>query len=313
MIPCVCIFGPTASGKSSLALKLAQKTKGTIISADSMQIYRGMDVGTAKPTAEERNLVPHKMIDILDPNESYSVYDFKADATKEIQNAWSRSSLPVVAGGTGLYIDALLNNTQFGEMEIDEDVLSSLNLRAANGEAPDLLRELNNVDPETAAPLHEKDVKRIVRALAVYRSTGKTLTSFKRRSHDEKSDIDFLSFYLCFHDRDSLYQRIDDRVDAMLDAGLLEEACLMKESGVLREKTASQAIAYKELVPFLEGEKPLDECVSLLKQKSRNYAKRQITWFKRYESAVCVFMDDEEDPFNTIYERCKEFLKRYES
>lgn len=167
MVPCVCIFGPTASGKSGLALRLAQELNGTIVSADSMQIYRGMDVGTAKPTKAEQGLVPHRMIDILDPKDSFSVYEFQSMAEEEIHKAWEEHSLPIVVGGTGLYVDALLNHTDFGEIEIDPKVLQELEERAAAGEGNKLLEELKFVDPKTAMPLHEKDFKRIVRALAV--------------------------------------------------------------------------------------------------------------------------------------------------
>ena len=313
MIPCLCVFGPTASGKSSLALRLAREICGTIISADSMQIYRGMDIGTAKPTCEEQNEVPHKMIDILEPSQTFSVYEYQMAAEREIHNAWDRSSPPIVVGGTGLYVDALLFHTDFGEMVVDPVISASLVRRADEGESKQLLEELKLVDPESSSMLHEKDVKRIVRALSVYRATGKPLSWFKDRSHRDKGDIDYLSFYLCFHDRKALYDRIEKRVDQMLENGLIEEARRLYDSGVLLERTASQAIGYKELIPFLRGEKSLDVCISLLKQKTRNYAKRQITWFKRYDFAIPLFMDGEDDPYRILKERSAAFLKRYES
>ncbi|MBQ3866080.1 MAG: tRNA (adenosine(37)-N6)-dimethylallyltransferase MiaA [Clostridia bacterium] len=313
MIPAICIFGPTASGKSGLALRLAKEFGGTIISADSMHIYRRMDVGTAKPTREEQRSAPHKMIDICDPEDDYSVYDYQRDALFEIENAWRASSLPVVVGGTGLYVDALLFNTAFGEMEIDPSVRERLHERAAAGEGAAMLEELRRVDPETALPLHEKDLKRIVRALEVWYSTGETLSAFKARSHEKSGVVDFLTFNLLFRDRAVLYARIDRRVDEMMNNGLLEETKTLLREGVFSRRTASQAIGYKELIPFLEGEKTLEECVSTLKQKTRNYAKRQITWFKRYTEAVPLYMDGIDDPYSILAERSGAFLKRYES
>lgn len=313
MIPCVCIFGPTASGKSSLALRLAREIGGTIISADSMQLYRGMDVGTAKPTPSEQKEIKHSLIDILDPSEAYSVYDYQSAAEREIKDAWKNGLPPIVVGGTGLYIDALLFHTDFGEMKIDDTIRINLEKRACNGETEELLKELSLVDPITAAPLHAKDAKRIVRALSVYYSTGKTLSSFKERSHENAGDIDYLSFYLCFEDRQALYDRIDDRVDNMLQAGLIEEAKRLYENGVFSRKTASQAIGYKELIPYFTGEKTLSECIDLIKQKTRNYAKRQITWFKRYDFAVPLRMDGASEAYPILKERSVSFFSRYES
>ena len=212
-----------------------------------------------------------------------------------------------------MYIDALLNHTSFGEIEIDDSILAELNQTVQTKGTKPLLEELTRVDPESAALLHEMDVKRIVRALAVYRSTGKTLTFYKDASHSVKGDIDYLSFYLCFRDREKLYRRIDARVDEMVRNGLIEEARALYESGALQERTASQAIGYKELIPYFDNENTLDECISLLKQKSRNYAKRQITWFKRYTFAQPIYADGLEDLSDIIKERSVVFLRRYES
>ncbi len=313
MIPCICIFGPTASGKSALAFRLCRDIGGTIISADSMQIYRGMDIGTAKPTKEERLLVAHKMIDFLDPGARYSVFDYQAAAEREICAAWARGSVPVVVGGTGLYIDALLFHTDFGDVEISPAVADDLKKQVEEGHTAALLEELKSADPETAASLHIKDVKRIVRALAVYRSTGKTLSSFKRASHNSKGEIEYLPFCLCFRDRGVLYDRIEKRVDSMVREGLIEETRDLFNKGALDGTTASQAIGYKELLPYLSGEKALADCLALLKQKTRNFAKRQITWFKRYQFAVPLYMDDPVDPYPILKERSVLFLKEYES
>ena len=304
----ICIFGPTASGKSALALRLARDLGGTIISADSMQIYRGMDVGTAKPSKEERDLVPHKMIDVCGPNERFSVYQYQEMAREEIQSAHRNGSCPIVVGGTGLYVDALLNNTDFGEIDSDAAVHEKLLKRFESEGGAALLSELSAIDPETAKPLHEKDAKRILRALEVYYSTGRTLTSFKEESHTVKNPVSYLCFNLCFHDRQRLYDRIDRRVDEMLEKGLIQETKRLFFSGETGQ-TASQAIGYKELFPYIKDEEPLDSCVALLKQRSRNYAKRQITWFKRYVDAVPLWMDGENDPYTILKERSLDFLK----
>ena len=290
------IFGPTASGKSGLALALAKNINGVIISADSMQIYRDMNIGTAKPTSAEMQEVPHKMIDICSPSASFSVYDYKIKAEEEISNTLKDGQIPIVVGGTGLYFDALFFNNDFGEMEVNPDIRAKLNDRANAGKGRELLHELAEVDPEAAAPLHEKDIKRIIRGLEVYLSTGKTLSSFKAKSRIASSEFDFIKIFLNYKNRDTLYNRINQRVDIMLEQGLVEETIKLKKMGCFDTQTASQAIGYKELLPFLSGERSFDECVEILKQKSRNYAKRQLTWFRRYEDANVIWMDESEDP-----------------
>ncbi len=305
----ISVFGPTASGKSSLAIALAKELKGVIISADSMQIYREMNIGTAKPTADEMSEVPHRMIDICDPTQSFSVYDYKIMAEKEIENAFSQGLVPIVVGGTGLYFDALFYNTDFGEMEIDPSVRERLNARAVAGEGATLLKELSVIDPATAAPLHEKDLKRIIRGLEVYYSTGTPLSVYKEKSRSKNSKYDFLKIFLNFQNRDKLYQRINMRVDQMLELGLVEETRLLLEKGYFDSPTASQAIGYKELLPYLNGDRELSECVEILKQKTRNYAKRQLTWFRRYEDAHTIRMDTKPNPIQLALQFSNEFLK----
>ncbi len=306
---CIAIFGPTASGKSSLAIKLAKALDGVIISADSMQIYKEMNIGTAKPTEEELSITPHKMIDICSPNDTFSVYDYKKSAEIEIRKALANGKVPIVAGGTGLYFDALFYNTEFGEMEIDPDIHALLVLRSENGENSFLLEELRRVDPICAEKLHEKDTKRIIRALEVYLSTGITLTKYKETSRVKQSDFDFLKIFLDFSDRDLLYKRINDRVDQMVKDGLLEETRFLLESGYLDSSTAAQAIGYKEIVPYLKNEKELSDCIDLLKQKTRNYAKRQLTWFRRYHDAHRIEIDKDPNFDQTAMKICNNFLK----
>lgn len=296
------IFGPTASGKSGLALSLARELNGVIISADSMQIYKGMNVGTAKPTPSEMSEIPHKLIDVCDPSTAFSVYDFKIQAEAAIEETLNGGKLPIVVGGTGLYFDALFFNNDFGEMEIDPAIRAALLKRAENGEGSKLLEELMIFDPETASPLHDKDLKRIVRGLEVYLSTGQTLSSFKAKSRNVSSKFHFTKIFLNYKSREVLYERINQRVDVMLEQGLLEETVRLKNSGCFDSKTASQAIGYKELLPYLNGERELCECIELLKQKSRNYAKRQLTWFKRYEDARIIWMDESSDPIQEAFD-----------
>ncbi len=306
---CIAVFGPTASGKSGLAFALAKAFHGVIISADSMQIYKGMDIGTAKPTSEEMAEIPHKMIDICQPNDSFSVYDYKIKAEQEIENAIQNGYLPILVGGTGMYFDALFYNTEFGEMEISPALRASFQERVEKGENAALLQELFQVDPETAAPLHEKDSKRIVRGLEVYYTTGKPLSQFKAESKLSKSRFDFLKLYLVYENRENLYHRINKRVEEMVESGLLRETKALDEAGVFSGKTASQAIGYKEILPHLREGAPLEDCISLLKQKTRNYAKRQITWFKRYEDALPLIMDGEENPYKKAEGAVNQFLK----
>lgn len=306
---CIAIFGPTASGKSSLAIKLATTLGGVVISADSMQIYREMNIGTAKPTKEELSLVPHKMIDVCSPLDSFSVYDYKRSAEIEIENALADCKVPIVVGGTGLYFDALFYNTDFGEMEIDPAIHSSLISRSENGENLILLEELRHIDPICAEKLHVKDSKRIIRALEVYLSTGKTLTEFKEKSREKSNKFDYKKIFLDFSDRNLLYQRINSRVDQMITDGLLEETKELLDNGYLKTSTAAQAIGYKEILPYIEGEKALSDCIDLLKQKTRNYAKRQLTWFRRYHDAHRIEPDRDPDFVQTALKICQNYLK----
>lgn len=295
----VIIAGPTASGKSSAALRLALRFGGEIISADSMQIYRRMDIGTAKPTEEERALIPHHLIDIREPYENYSVAEFVTDAKAAINGVLSRGKLPVICGGTGLYIEALINPTDYGaESSADPELREELMKKDAHG----LWLQLAEIDPEAAAKTHENNKKRVVRALEIYYATGKTKTELDRIQKKKVPEYDFLLLLTGFADRAELYSHIDRRVDEMISEGLIEETKRLLENGDLRPgTTAYQAIGYKELFGYLNGEQTLEQAADKLKQATRNYAKRQLTWFSAYGGIkINGFEDAEKAVFEFI-------------
>lgn len=284
-IPLAVVIGPTASGKTRLAVELALRFGGEVVSADSMQIYRGMDIGTAKPGPEERRGVPHHMIDIADPAQPFSVADYVRMAAAVIRQIDARGRLPILAGGTGLYVDSLLQNLQYDRSAPhDEALRQALRARAAREGGEALLRELAVFDPETAAVLPPADLGRIIRAIEVYRLSGVPMSEMKRRARQTPSPYRAVKIGLGFADRAALYARIDRRVDEMMAAGLLGEVeNLLARPGV-EGATAMQAIGYKELARHLAGEISLPEAVEQIKRGTRRYAKRQMTWFRREES-----------------------------
>lgn len=280
-IPVLVIVGPTASGKTALSIELAKRLDGEIISADSMQIYKGMDIATAKPTKAEMQGIPHHMLGILAPETPYSVAQYCADAGACIRQVASRGKLPILVGGTGLYIDHLLENTQFIETPTDFALREQLNARYETEGGEAMLHALAAFDPETAARLHPNNKKRILRAFEVYALTGQTMSEAVKASKSEPSPYRPLYIGIRFRDRAVLYDRIDRRVDAMLEAGLLTEAKAFFRVYGADAASAAQAIGYKELRPYLQGEMSLSDATEHLKRATRNYAKRQITWFKR--------------------------------
>ncbi len=285
----VVVAGPTASGKTSLAIEIANKFDGEIVSADSMQIYKNMDIATAKPTKEEMCLVRHHLIGFVGCDEEYSVAMYKKDAIRAIKDILSRGKLPVVCGGTGLYIDTLINNTTFFDHG-KSDVRSELEKTAEEKGIEYLFEKLKDVDPETASKLHINDRKRIIRALEVYLSTGKTIAEQDRLSHLVESEFDWCIIGLMAEDRQFLYNRINLRVDMMLKEGLLREAEAFFKSDY--SATAKQAIGYKELKPYFDGHVSLEEATEKLKMETRRYAKRQLTWFRRNESINWISIDN---------------------
>ena len=272
------IVGPTASGKTSLSIETAKILNGEIVSADSMQIYEHMDIATAKPTQEEMQGIAHHLIGFVPMGESFSVAEYKDRAIAAIDDIHNRGKLPIVVGGTGFYIDTLINNTEFLDYE-KNDIREKLEERAKNEGIECLFDELKDIDAETASKLHHNDTKRIIRALEVYYSTGKTMTEQRKLSHLNESRYNWVVIGLTAEDRQFLYDRINKRVDLMVEQGLIDEAKCFFSNEV--SKTAAQAIGYKELKPYLDGLISLDEALEKLKMETRRYAKRQLTWFRR--------------------------------
>lgn len=287
-IPVVAVVGPTASGKSDLAVEICLRFNGEAVSADSMQIYKGLDISTAKPTEEEKKGVPHHMMDFLDNTESFSVAEYQKMAGEYIRDIHSRGKLPVIVGGTGLYIDTLLNNIQLKEDSFDEALREKLLERVEKEGIENLLDELRGIDPEYAEKMHPNNVKRIVRALEVWYSSGVTMTQQIEDSHAE-SPYDVCFIGLEAEDRDFLYDRINRRVSIMLENGLESEA----KDYLSQENTAtsSQAIGCKELKPYFDGEITLAEAADNLRQATRRYAKRQLTWFRRNKEINWIMID----------------------
>ncbi len=287
----ICVLGPTASGKTALAAALAKALGGEVVGCDSMQIYRTLDVGTAKPTEDEKLGVPHHMIDICDPGESYSVARYVDEATRVIEGIHARGKPAIVAGGTGLYMDSLIRGLDFSPSDgVGSDVRERLNRLAERFGAERLHRELQKRDPAAAERIHQNDVRRIVRALEISLGGG-SISAHDAETKARPPRFDALKIGLDYRDRAALYARIDLRAELMLRDGVLDEARRLFETD---PATARQAIGYKELLPALDDRSKLDECVALLQQSSRRYAKRQLTWFRRDKSTHWFYPDEAE-------------------
>lgn len=286
------ISGPTASGKTRLAVELALRHGGEVVSADSMQVYRRMDIGTAKPTPEEMRGIPHHMLDVADPEEDFSVARYVEMAARCVDDVLARGKLPIVAGGTGLYIDSLLSGRTFAPFSPDSALRGELERELAEKGGQAMLEALAQVDPEAAQRLHPNDHKRIIRALEVYRSTGKTITQHNRETQAIPPRYNALTIGLAFQDRQAMWRRIDQRVDEMVAAGLEDEVRRLLTSGISPKCTAMQAIGYKEFTQALSGEMTWQEAADVVKLRSRQYAKRQLTWFGRNPNTRWVRWDD---------------------
>lgn len=292
--PLLIICGPTAGGKTALAVELAIRLVGEVVSADSMQVYRRLDIGTAKPTGEEMRGVPHHLIGCFEPGEVFSVAKYVAMAKEAVADIGARGKLPILCGGTGLYIDSLTRNVRFPEMPENPALRQSLREQAVKEGNGIVWNRLNECDPELAETLHPNNLGRIIRAIEVYEATGIPMSEWQRRSLKEPSDYELCMLGLSFRDREALYRRINARVDAMLEQGLLEEARALFDEGLAG--TAGQAIGYKELFSYFKGESSLETAVETLKRETRRYAKRQLTWLRRDERIHWLYQDDYAEP-----------------
>ncbi len=301
----IAVVGPTASGKTDLALELARICDGEIVSCDSMQIYRGMNIGTAKPTEAEMRRIRHHMIDIAEPSESFSAADYSSLAKDAVLDIISRNKLPIFCGGTGLYLDSVLYANEYADTETDTNVRASLLREADELGAEALWQRLSEIDPESAEAIHPNNVKRVVRALEIYITSGITKTEWDKRSRLSPPPFDATIIALD-RPREALYERIARRVDLMIEAGLENEVRTLVDSGRLPlNSTAAQAIGYKEFIDYFNGKATIDEVSALIKQASRRYAKRQITWFKRNKSINWI---KTEENFEVIVNNAKMLL-----
>lgn len=302
------VVGPTASGKTSLGVELAKKYDGEVISADSMQIYKGLDIASAKPTVQEMQDIPHHLIDFLDRDVSFSVSDYVKLANEKIHDVLGRGKLPVIVGGTGLYIDSLLENVRFSDGGSDEEYRAELYRLSREKGNEFLYGKLVETDPVAAESIHMNNTIRVVRALEVFHVTGRRFSELKAESRLVESPYDSLVIGLNFHDRQILYDRINRRVDEMVENGLIEEAeSLWRESGM---KTASNAIGYKELIPYFENQMTVEACIDRIKQETRRYAKRQLTWFRKNTRIKWIFLD-EFNKKNEISEKSEKTIENY--
>ena len=282
----IVICGPTASGKTALSIELAKKINGEIISCDSMQIYKYMDIGTAKPTLEEQKEVKHHLIDFVEPNQRYSVAEYKKDAEKSIEEILSKGKTPIIVGGTGLYVDSLIYGIEYPEIELDEEYRKQLEKEIKEKGLESLYNKAKEIDSKAMEKISPNDKKRIMRVLEIYIATGKTKTEqeIESRTHEVKYDYKVFAIKM---DREKLYERINKRVDMMIEKGLIEEV-----QNILKKydkfPTAMQGLGYKEVVEYLEGKKTKEEMIDKIKMQTRRYAKRQITWFKKNKQTIWI-------------------------
>lgn len=303
----IVVAGPTASGKTRLAIDIAKSVNGEIVNADSMQIYKYMNIGSAKPTLEEQSEAKHHLIDFLEPDEEFSVADYTDLAHKVIAEIASRGKVPIMCGGTGLYINSVVNDITFGEIETDYKLREELNELAKQHGSQYLLDILKEFDPVSAQRLHPGNLRRIVRAIEFYRTTGIPISEHQEMTKQKESRYEPLM--LCVKwDREVLYDRINKRVDIMLNDGLLDEVKRLMEMGYTKELNSMKGIGYKEIIDYFEGNMSLEDTVNLIKQSSRRYAKRQLTWFRRDKRIH--WLDANEDFLAEGIQLCREFIGR---
>ena len=310
--PLLIIAGPTATGKSASAVELALRMGGEVISADSMQVYRGMDIGSAKVTREEMRGVPHHLIDCVDPDETWNVVRFKEQASLAVRDIADRGKLPIVCGGTGFYIQALLYDIDFTQMEENAPLRKRLSDMAAEKGPEAVHALLAQRDPASAAAIHPGNVKRVIRALEFIEESGRSIAAHNAEQREKQSAYHSVFFVLTM-DRAKLYERIDRRVDIMMQQGLLEEVTRLRDMGIARDSTAMQGIGYKQIYGFLEGEYDLEEAVRLIKRDTRHFAKRQLTWFRREKEVLWVDTDrfaNREEMWDYMQETAQEIYSK---
>ncbi|MCI8322996.1 MAG: tRNA (adenosine(37)-N6)-dimethylallyltransferase MiaA [Lachnospiraceae bacterium] len=285
--PLVILTGPTAVGKTALSIALAKAIGGEIISADSMQVYRHMDIGSAKITPEEMEGIPHYLIDVLEPDQEFNVVVFQELAKQAAAEIYSRGHIPIVAGGTGFYIQALVYDIDFTENDEDTAFRRTLEEQAKREGAEALYERLRAVDPESCESIHAHNIKRVIRAIEFYEKTGKKISEHNREQRQNDSPYNF-AYFVLNDDRERIYERINVRVDLMMAQGLVEEVRALRESGCRKEMVSMQGLGYKELLSYLEGETSMEEAVYLIKRDTRHFAKRQLTWFRREKEVIWV-------------------------
>lgn len=283
--PMVILTGPTAVGKTALSIRLAKEINGAVISADSMQVYRHMDIGSAKIRPEEMQGVKHYLIDILEPEEEFHVVRFVEEAKAALEEIYQNGQIPIIAGGTGFYIQALLYDINFDGQDCDADYRRELEQIAEEKGAEYLHQMLEEVDAESAKAIHANNTKRVIRALEFYHVSGKKISEHNETEHQKESPYNFAYFVLT-DERERLYKRIEARVDAMMEEGLLDEVRLLKERGATKEMVSMQGLGYKEILAYLDGEISLERAVYLIKRDTRHFAKRQLTWFRRERDVI---------------------------
>ena len=310
--PLIVLTGPTAAGKSGLSIQLAKKINGSIISADSVQVYKHMDIGSAKITEEEMCGIRHYLIDVLEPYESFDVVRFVQMAKEAIEDVYLKNRIPIVVGGTGFYIQALLKDVDFEEEDDHSEYRNTLYELYESKGASFLHDELKNTDPVSAASIHENNIKRVIRALEFYHFNGYPISSHNDMQKDKESVFDHMYFVL-YRQRQLLYESINKRVDEMIDKGLIEEVRRLKDVyHVKKEDTAFKAIGYKQMYPYLEGQYTLDKAIELIKRDTRHFAKRQMTWFKREKNVIIIDKDEyasQDEILDFILEKSSEILR----
>ena len=307
--PLVIIAGPTATGKTSASVELAKRLEGSVISADSMQVYRGMDIGSAKVTPEEMQDIPHYLIDTADPHDPWNVVRFQKEAQAAAADIYRKGRLPFLVGGTGFYIQALLYGIDFTEMDADTAYRESLEEEARLTGSQELYRRLQQIDPDAAQAIHPNNIKRIIRALEfAHKSGGKRISEHNRNEHLRQPAYDAV-FFVFTMDRERLYARIDERVDGMVQAGLIEEVRRLQDAGLTADDVSMQGIGYRQILRALDGEYSMEEAIRLIKRDSRHFAKRQLTWFRREKGVTWIDLDDFPDR-NRLIDHMEQIIRR---